>query len=159
MKIQVTPDPSQRVLQLTTDTDINAETGFTLKFYTDQLSAPIKEYVLTADEITALKAGVALLLMSDIFTTYPSDGYYYVKLFGSSLTSDFSSVAFTLTVRGEVYSQVALVDVYSPDYDISTKLHTCKMLLDEIEQIQNLDFAVQKKVDFDVRLDQLNTIL
>ena len=161
MKVTVGLDQAQKVITVTlVSGSVSTDTSFDLKFYEEQDEAAVTTYAFTAGQISAFKAdGVVLLLTDDVFTTYPDDIYYYCKLVGDVTTSDWTSVSFTLGIRSDVYTKTALVNVYSPDYSISTLLHTAKMLLDEIEQIQYLDFSSQKKIDFDVRYAQLEEIL
>ena len=52
-----------------------------------------------------------------------------------------------------------MANPYSPDYEVSTKLHLMHMLLREMEEIQYLEFVNQKKIDFDVRMAQLKEIM
>lgn len=162
MIIQVSTDPSQKatIIRLADSTDISGQTSFSLKIYTDPDEAATKTHAFTASELAYFKAnGIVYIPTLTIFTTFPSDGYYYVKLEGNSLTSDFNSVVYTLTIRGQVYAQLACINVYAPDYNISEMLHTAKLLLDEMEAMPYLDYASQKKVDFDFRLSTLNSIL
>jgi hypothetical protein len=162
MKIIASTDMSQRVfiVILNDTTDISAQTSFAIKIFSDPLQVAIKSYTLSDTELTYLKENRCIYLPTlQIFSTFPADGYYYCQLTGNSITSDMNSVVFTQTVRGVLYSKLSLIDVYSPDYNISTLLHTAKMMLDEMEVMQYLEYSTQKKVDFDLRLQTLNQIL
>jgi len=162
MKIIVSTDMSQGVfiIILNDTTNISAETSFAINIFADPTQAAIKSYTLSSTELAYLIANGCIYLPTlQIFTTFPADGYYYVQLTGNSITSDMNSVVFTRIVRGDVYSKLSIVDVYSPDYNVSTLLHTAKMILDEMEVMQYLDYSTQKKVDFDFRLQTLQSIL
>lgn len=162
MKIQTSTDLTQKALliRLADTTDIGAETAFTFTLYTDQSLAATKTYVFSPTEVAYFKAnGLVYIPTLTALTTVPTDGYYYCKLTGSSLMSGWDAVVFTLTVRGQVYNEIGFINVYDPDYSVSTKLHVAKILLDSMEAMQYLDYPMQKKVDFDVRLDQIQTIL
>lgn len=161
MIIQASTDVSQQAFIIIADTtDISAETSFTVNIYTDPLAAPIKTYELSVSELAYFKANKIVYIPTlSIFTTFPSDGYYYVELEGSSITSDMDSVVFTLTSRGDVYAKLDFINVYAPDYNVSTMLHTAKMILDEMEAMPYLEYSTRKKIDFDFRLQTLSEIL
>jgi hypothetical protein len=164
MKILTSTDLSQRALivQLADTTDISGETSFDLEFYTDTDGDAIMTYSLSESELAYFLAnGIVYIPTIAAFdgATALNDGYYYCRLVGSSITSDWDSVVFTQTIRGQVYSKLAIVNIYSPDYDITTKLHVAKILLDTMEAMQSLEYSTRKKVDFTYRLTQLQTIL
>lgn len=162
MKIQTSTDTTQKalIIRLADTTDISAQTSFTFTVYTSTTGAAIKTYVFTAGEVAYFKENKIVYIPTlTVFTTMPTDAYLYCKLDGNTQVGEWDSVVFTLTVRAQFYNEVGFVNVYDPDYSISTKLHVAKILLDGMEAMQYLDYPMQKKVDFDVRLSQLQTLL
>ena len=162
MKIQTSTDLTQKaiIIRLADTTDISAETAFTFTAYVSTTSTAFVTYSFSPTEVAYFIANKLVYIPTlTIFTDMPTDGYYYCKLDGDTLTGEWDSVVFTLAVRGKVYNELAFVNVFDPDYNVSTKLHVAKILLDGMEAMQYLNYPMQKKVDFDVRLDQIQTIL
>jgi hypothetical protein len=163
MIIQTSTDLSQKALivRIADDTDISGETSFNLEIYTDPDDDAMEVYSLSESELAYFLAnGIVYIQTLAVFEELmPPDGYYYCRLVGNSITSEWDSVVLTQTIRGQVYSKLAIVDIYSPDYNISTVLHVAKILLDTMEAMQSLDYSTRKKIDFTYRLTQLQTIL
>jgi len=162
MKIQTSTDLTQKalIIRLADTTDIGSETGFTFTVYVSTTSTAIATYVFSESEVAYFKENKIVCVPTlTVFTTMPDDSYLYCKLDGGSVVGEWDSVVFTLKAKGQFYNAVGFVDVYDPDYNVSTKLHVAKILLDGMEAMQYLDYPMQKKVDFDVRLNQLQTLL
>ena len=162
MKIQTSTDLTQKalIIRLADTTDISAQTSFTFKVYESTAGSAIKTYSFSEGEVAYFKENKIVYIPTlTVFTAMPSDSYLYCKLDGNSVVGEWDSVVFTLMVRGQFYNAVGFVDVYDPDYNVSTKLHVAKILLDGMEAMQYLDYPMQKKVDFDVRLSQIQTLL
>jgi len=162
MKIQTSTDLTQKalIIRLADTTDISAETGFTFTVYTGTTSSAIKTYAFSAGEVAYFKENKIVYIPTlTVFTTMPDDAYLYCKLDGNTVVGEWDSVVFTLQARGQVYNELGFVNVYDPDYNVSTKLHVAKILLDGMEAMQYLNYPMQKKVDFEVRLNQIQTLL
>jgi len=162
MKIQTSTDLTQKalIIRLADTTDISSETGFTFTVYTSTTSSAIKTYVFSEGEVAYFKENKIVYIPTlTVFTTMPDDAYLYCKLDGNTVVGEWDSMVFSLQARGLVYNELGFVNVYDPDYNVSTKLHVAKILLDGMEAMQYLDYPMQKKVDFDVRLNQLQTLL
>ena len=162
MKITVGLDQAQKVVILTNE-GVTVESGDTVvvSLYENMDDdTAYKSYTLADADVDYLVSQDAVLITTDsMFAEYPADGYYYTKVTVEDGVAEWGSVTFTLSIRSDVYQRIAMANPYSPDYEVSTKLHLMHMLLREMEEIQYLEFVNQKKIDFDVRMAQLKEIM
>lgn len=137
--------------------DLSGGNVFTVKVYSDDLGTAIKTLVLSGTEETSFKAGSVSIAASTLLTT--SDDFYTIIVDVDGTESYPAGIGITLEATYQVFSSQGYVNVYSPDYRFDNVLIVCKNLLDEMNTIESMDSALQKRVDFTTRQDLLKQIL
>ena len=121
----------------------------------------IKAYTLTTQERDDFIANdVVDVAVSDLIGTSPIDAFYSTILDVDTATHESTDggVSITLEATNETYSKQSVVDVESPDFFVEQAVHVCKMILDEMNALEDLDSS-QRKDQFDRRLVNLKQIL
>ena len=161
-KIRCSKNSPQSIVTIVQDdnTDISGLTSVTANVYSDDLSTTVNTYTLTAQDIIDLKAGSVNVSTLDLIgSAAPDDDFYSVELDGDTVDSDLAGIGITLEAKGETYNKQGFVDVYDPDFRIDQVLHTAHMLVQEMDNIENQDSTLQKRIDFTTRLATLKKIL
>jgi len=159
-KVKLSKSPNQQLITIvqTDNVNISGMTTATADVYTDDLGTADTSYDLTVGEVSDLASGEVVLSASDLGMA--DDDFYTVILTCSgSLVSAAAGVGITLEATSEVYSNQGSVNVYSPDYRVDSVLMTAKMLLDEMNAIENMEVSLQKRADYTTRLGLLKDIL
>ena len=164
-KIKNSKNDDQSVITVKQDdsVDLSAVSAIVASVYTDDLSTTVNTYNFSGQDLTDFKTNgeVEISSLNLLGSATPDDDFYSVSL--NADTGDFISglagVGITLEAKGETYNKQGFVNVYDPDYRIPQVLHTAHMLVLEMDNIENEDYSLQKRVDFTTRLATLQKIL
>lgn len=140
---------------------IASATSLTATVYKDDFTTAHNTYILTAEELSLLKTrGYVTVRMSDLIGAGSPDAYYSVVLNqGTTFVSAVGGFGLTIEATAKVYGKQGFINVYSPDYRVDEVLHTAHMLLSEMNAIEDIEIAYQKREDFELRLAMLKNIL
>lgn len=162
-KIKLSKNDDQSVVTIKQDdaVDLSAATSIVASLYSDDISTADNTYTFSAQDITDFLAGGVNVAVSDLIGASPDDDFYTVSLNVNSgaFVSSLAGVAITTEAEGKVYNKQVKVNVYDPDNRLEEKLHTCHILFQSMNAIENQDSSLQKRVDFTTRLATLKKIL
>lgn len=127
-----------------------------------------KSNTLSGGQVSSfISNGYIQLAIGDITTlsggaTQLADGWYdiVITVTGGSYAGVDSTSGFGYTVDAteKLYSKIIAINPVSPTFSVSQVFHTAKMLLDEMNYLENLDVPV-RSYQFDKRLVILKEIL
>lgn len=164
-KIKNSKNDDQSVITVKQDdsVDLSAVSAIVASVYTDDLSTAENTYNFSGQDLTDFKTNgeVEISSLNLLGSATPDDDFYSVSLNADSddFISGLAGVGITLEAKGETYNKQGFVNVYDPDYRIPQVLHTAHMLVQEMDNIENEDYSLQKRVDFTTRLATLQKIL
>lgn len=158
IKLSKSADQQTITIRQTDSTDISGLSSVTANVYTADVSTAVNTYAFTAGDLTNLKAGSVDIDTTDLLGG-TDDNWYRIVLDGDTIDSDAAGVGITLEAQSKVYSKQGAVDVYSAEYRIPNVLHGVHMIVSEMNAIEHLDPALQKRVDFTTRWALLKEIL
>lgn len=102
--------------------------------------------------------GYCWLGMSMLLGTHLVDGWYNLEITVDGVTDYEAGFGYTAEVAGRLYYKTHTIQPYSPDYRISQVFHAGKMLLDEMDALENINVP-QRVYQFEKRLALLNNII
>lgn len=164
-KIKLSKSNDQSVITVKQDdnVDLSAVVAIVASTFTDDLSTADRTYNFTAQNLTDFKANgeVDISSLSLLGAAAPDDDFYSVSLNADSDTyvSGLAGVGITLEAKGETYNKQGFTNVYASDYRRDDALHTAHMLVLEMDNLENQDYSLQKRVDYTTRLANLKQIL
>lgn len=110
---------------------------------------------LTGGEVSSFVADDKIeLLISRLVPTNLTDDFYSLTITVDAVADNTAGFGYTATATNRLYSKVAALDPRGPDYRIAQTLHTAKMMLDEMNALEDVN-VTQRVYQFDKR----NTIL
>jgi hypothetical protein len=118
---------------------------------------------LTSEQRAAWIAdGFIQLNLADITIGTLADGWYdlTISVTGGAYAGVDTDAGFgyTPTVTNQLYSRISCINPYAPTFSVSQSFHTAKMLLDEINMLENLEVP-HRVYQFDKRILILKEIL
>lgn len=122
-----------------------------------------KTTTLDAGQIASfISDGFIQLNLSDIITGTIADSWYDLVITvtgGAYAGADVDAgFGYTADATNKLYSRITAINPVSPTFSISQVFHTAKMLLDEMNMLENLSVPV-RVYQFDKRLLILKEIL
>ena len=140
--------------------DLSGVSEIIAKVYTDDIGTADNSYTLDAGEVSSFIAGVVEISTSDLLGATADEFYtVYLECDSASIISYPAGVAMTLTAMYNVFSKQGFVDVYSPDFRLDRVLMSAFMLFEEMNNIEEQEYSLQKRTDFTVRESILKKIL
>lgn len=116
----------------------------------------VKDYTLTADELTALKLGYVDVDMENLINLV--DDWYDLIITVDSDIDLTAGFAYTMGVTNQLYSRITVINPISPNYEVAQVYHTAKMLLDEMNHLEDMEVP-QRQYQYDRRETILKEIL
>jgi hypothetical protein len=164
VKYSKSKDQQYVTIRYTGGDSISAATTLTANVYTDDFDTADRSYHLSNDELTALKAGLATISLTDLLGEGATDKWYSITITdGADYADEYGSAlagfGLTLTAKAKVYGKQGYTAVYAPDYRVDDVLHTAHMLYEELNNIEDIEASYQKREDFEQRLAILKKIL
>lgn len=161
-KIKASKYPDQQTITLrqVDSVDVSAETNFSIYYYTDDLDTAVTSRALTNSEVTSLNTlGYIDMATNSVLGDGFEDDFYTLELRGDNFGSNFVGIGITLEAKAKVYGKQGFTAVYSPDFRTDKVRHVAHMLVQEMNEIENQDYTLQKRVDFTTRYAHLREIL
>jgi hypothetical protein len=114
---------------------------------------------LTEEEIVSLISnGYVQISISRMVPSGLVDTFYSLDILVDSVLDNTAGFGYTATATSKLYAKVSQVDPRTPEFHIPKVLHSAKMLLDEMNALEDVNVA-QRTYQFDKRLAILKDIL